>query len=33
MDDFDTVREMLDSGVISEFDIDDDVLEKVETYV
>lgn len=33
MDDFDTIREMLDSGVISEFDIDDDVLEKVETYV
>lgn len=31
-DDFDSIREMLDSGVISEYDIDDDVLEKVETY-
>ena len=33
MDDFDTIRDMLDSGVISEFDIDEDVLEKVEDYV
>ena len=33
MDDFDTIREMLDSGVISEFDVDEDVLEKVEDYV
>ena len=24
MDDFDTIREMLDSGVISEFDVDED---------
>ena len=32
MDDFDTIRDMLDSGVIDESDIDDDVLEKVETY-
>jgi hypothetical protein len=32
MDDFDTIREMLDSGEISESDIDDGVLEKVETY-
>ena len=32
MDDFDTIREMLDSGVIDESDVDDDVLEKVETY-
>ena len=33
MDDFDTIREMLDSGVISEFDVDEEVLEKVEEYV
>ena len=33
MDDFDTIREMLDSEVIDESDIDDDVLEKVETFV
>ena len=32
MDDFDTIRDMLDSGVIDESDIDDDVLEKVETF-
>lgn len=33
MDDFDTVREMLDKGVISESDIDDDVLSKTEDQV
>ena len=32
-DDFNTIREMLDSGVISEFDVDDDVLAKVEDYM
>lgn len=33
MDDFDTIRDMLDSGVISEADVDDDVLAKVEEYI
>lgn len=33
VDDFDTVREMLDKGVISESDIDDDVLSKTEDQV
>ena len=33
MDDFDTIRERLDSGVILEFDIDNDVIAKVGDYV
>ena len=32
MDDFDTIRDMLDSGVISELDMDDDVLSNIEEY-
>lgn len=31
-DDFDTIRDMLDSGVLSEYDLDDDVLQKVEDW-
>ena len=32
MDDFDTIREMLDSGVIDESDIDDNDTENAEIY-